>query len=324
MQKVKVMTEAAMLRLDQVLAENQLTMAGAAALPAVVIGASLFSMFYTTFFSNPPTTAAKTLQLRLILANVERALQEVYSPDADSVDQLNGVSNSRKGLAQSPSYSSLSLGISPRMVRERHLSMSSFGFPLEDSATAKNAALVEEFEEDRNLSLADEEASPAHRYLSEKFPDDEFDLHRHVPLVRAASATGPHGDTFRYVENARLISRGQLSDSLLKLRKELIRAFTPRYMRWMNNVSTFLFEHTGTVGIVGRSLHANCSWLLLPIRTFSRLIWGEIQISTSDREYAAILGDVVKLESPEDEVTGADKIIVAARMRQSYLCFSMN
>ena len=318
MQKVKVMTEAAMLRLDQVLAENQLTMAGAAALPAVVIGASLFSMIYTLFFTNPPTTAAKTLQLRLILAKVERALQEVYKTDIDA-EPTPGISNARNIIIPSPSHGSFTTGISPRMVRERHLSMTNIGhfqFPPDDVERDMHVA-----DEGEISPLNELETTAAQRYLADMFPDDEADLYQSVPMVRVNSATAPQGDTFRYVENARLISRGQLSDALLKLRKELINAFTPRYVRWFDYARNFLFETTGRRG---RPLHANCSWLTLPIRVMSRLIWGEIQIGTGDREYDAILGDVVKLESPEDEVKGTDKIIVASRMRQSYRCFSMN
>ena len=48
-------------------------------------------------------------------------------------------------------------------------------------------------------------------------------------------------NTFQYVENARLISRGRLTAALLLLRKELIPSFTPRYLRWLGYLPKYLF-----------------------------------------------------------------------------------
>eukprot|EP01035_Chromulina_nebulosa_P019779 gene19779-25718_t len=42
MQKLKVHTEAAMLKMDKVLASNQLTMAGTAAMPAFAVGCTIW------------------------------------------------------------------------------------------------------------------------------------------------------------------------------------------------------------------------------------------------------------------------------------------
>ena len=70
--------------------------------------------------------------------------------------------------------------------------------------------------------------------------------------------------------------------------------------------------------------HVSISSAPPSLSRYRSMLWNEMSPSSGDKEYDAILGDVAKLEAPEDEVSGADKIIVASRMRQSYLCFSMN
>jgi len=316
MQKVKVMTEAAMLRLDQLLATNQLTMAGMAAMPALML-AFLCSMAMSKLFTmNPPTTAAKTLQLRLILADVERSLQEVYRPTTESP---SGSSRSTSiNILPSLSHGNFNSEISPRQVRLSSGNHAPFQFPPEETtARSTDAALSSPT---ASNARAESESDKAQRHLSTMYPED-YDFFRPVPIVRVNSAGLRAGDTFRYMENARLISRGRLTNALLEMRKELIQAFTPRYMRWLRSLPKLVFEPSSNSG---EFRHSNASWMRLPFRIFKRIFWNEMGTSTGDKEYDAILGDVVKLEAPEDEVSGADKIIVASRMRQSYLCFSMN
>jgi len=316
MQKVKVMTEAAMLRLDQLLATNQLTMAGMAAMPALMLAFVCSIAASKLFTMNPPTTAAKTLQLRLILADVERSLQEVYRPMGESP---SGSSRSASAnLLPSPSHGTFASEISPRQVR---LSLSNHGpFQFSSEAATTRSAGAGVSSPVSSGFPAESESDKAQRLLSSMYPDEE-DLFRPVPIVRVNSAGLRTGDTFRYMENARLISRGRLTNALLEMRKELIRAFTPRYKRWLQSLPLFIFESSSDSG---ERRHTNASWMRLPFRIFKRMFWSEMGTSTGDKEYDAILGDVVKLEAPEDEVSGPDKIIVAARMRQSYLCFSMN
>ena len=309
MQKVKVMTEAAMLRLDQLLATNQLTMASMAALPALVLISVSSFVLGKLFTMNPPTTAAKTLHLRLLLADVERCLQEVYSPTA--ADSASGSIRPVSSMISSPSFSNVN-SISPRQVR---MSLGNHGpFQFSDDIASQTM-------QDKTPGASHAiNSTRAQRHLSTIFPDEE-DIPQAPPIVRVNSASARSGDTFRYMENARLISRGLLTTSLLEMRKELVQAFTPRYVRWLRALPQFLFESSS---FGGGSKHTNASWFRLPMRIIKRMLWSEIGTSAGDKEYEAILGDVEKLEAPEDEVSGADKIIVAARMRQSYLCFSMN
>jgi len=320
MQKVKVMTEAAMLRLDQLLATNQLTMAGMAAMPALMLTFLCSIAMSKLFTMNPPTTAAKTLQLRLILADVERSLQEVYRPTTESP---SGSSRSvSANIPPSPSHGNFGSEISPRQVRLSLSNHGPFQFPPDTtSSRLSDAALSSPVAHREPREPSESESDKAQRHLSSVYPEDD-DLFRPVPIVRVNSAGLRTGDTFRYMENARLISRGRLTNALLEMRKELIQAFTPRYMRWLRALPRFLFEPSGENS--GGWRHSNASWLRLPFRVFKRMLWNEMSPSSGDKEYDAILGDVAKLEAPEDEVSGADKIIVASRMRQSYLCFSMN
>lgn len=326
MQKVKVMTEAAMVRLDQTLASNQLTMAGTAALPAFTLMAIAAISVRKIFAMNPPNTAAKTLRLRLLLTDVERSLQEVYQPQVTTGAGIPAKSPSRPLMASSGSSTTFDSGnISPRQVRERVLSTHSgptaFTFATEPEETEAPLPHVDASAPTASGHAPNDETVAAQHYLEAVF-GDEVDLGRQVPLVRVNSvgASAASGDTFRYAENARLISRGRLTATLVQLRRELIEAFTPRYMKWLSYLPAYLFD--GVNG--GRKMHPNSSWLGLPVRIFNRIVLGAPRGSAGDLEYDAILADVMKLEAPDDEVSGTDKIVVASSMRQSFRCFSMN
>ena len=79
MQKLKVHTEAAMLKMDKVLASNQLTMAGTAALPGVVLVGGLIYLIRRLLSPRTHSLIEANLRLRLILTEVERSILEVYS-----------------------------------------------------------------------------------------------------------------------------------------------------------------------------------------------------------------------------------------------------
>eukprot|EP01038_Epipyxis_sp_PR26KG_P012394 gene12394-16624_t len=77
MQKLKVHTEAAMLTMDQILASNELTIACTAAMPAVVVLGTIVYYSYRALFSRRSSLSGTiTAHFRLILADVERSLNE--------------------------------------------------------------------------------------------------------------------------------------------------------------------------------------------------------------------------------------------------------
>lgn len=78
MQKLKVHTEAAMLKMDKVLASNQLTMAATAAIPGLAIVAGMFHLFRRLFFRTQDVSVESNLKLRLIFTDVERCFQTLY------------------------------------------------------------------------------------------------------------------------------------------------------------------------------------------------------------------------------------------------------
>lgn len=78
MQKLKVHTEAALLTMDQVLASNQLTMAGTAAMPALITFSVCGYWFYRLVVPPPPKPGKQTISIRLAMSDVERSLQDVY------------------------------------------------------------------------------------------------------------------------------------------------------------------------------------------------------------------------------------------------------
>lgn len=78
MQKLKVHTEAAMLMMDQVLASNQLTMAGTAAMPAFLFFGGLYLFIRRIFQPRRYSLVEANLRLRLALTEVERSLLELY------------------------------------------------------------------------------------------------------------------------------------------------------------------------------------------------------------------------------------------------------
>jgi hypothetical protein len=204
MQKVKVMSEASMMRMDQVLASNQLTMAGTAAMPALLLlsGVSLFMR--KIFSSSPPSHGEKTLRLRLALTSVERSLQSVYSlkrivPHASTpADTFSEVgSTSRVTWDEKMS--------SPRHIRERNSSAPDLGVSM-----AMKSPLKVDVDYSANSS------SSSNSLDAPGTPD---------------SRGAPHRATFKYSENGVLINRGSLCFNIIMLRNELRRAFAPRYQR---------------------------------------------------------------------------------------------
>lgn len=86
MQKLKVESEGAMLKMDKVLASNQLTMAGTAALPSFFALGSMFYFFHNLFLSNDQIIKDGNLKLRLVLTDVERCLSDVYQYEDNSYE----------------------------------------------------------------------------------------------------------------------------------------------------------------------------------------------------------------------------------------------
>lgn len=78
MQKLKVHTEAALLTMDQVLASNQLTMAGTAAMPALITFSVCGFWLYRLIVPPPSKPGKQTVSIRLAMSDVERSLQDVY------------------------------------------------------------------------------------------------------------------------------------------------------------------------------------------------------------------------------------------------------
>lgn len=78
MQKLKVHTESALLTMDQVLASNQLTMAGTAAMPALLFFGLLGFGAYKYLIPSPPKPGKMTRAIRLAMSDVERSLSDAY------------------------------------------------------------------------------------------------------------------------------------------------------------------------------------------------------------------------------------------------------
>eukprot|EP01039_Chlorochromonas_danica_P011055 gene11055-12312_t len=78
MQKLKVHTEAAMLKMDQILASNELTIAATAAMPALGLFTVLVYRF-RLWLRGPSSSVPQShcLQLRMILADLERSLEDL-------------------------------------------------------------------------------------------------------------------------------------------------------------------------------------------------------------------------------------------------------
>ena len=106
--------------------------------------------------------------------------------------------------------------------------------------------------------------------------------------------------------------------NILALRKELVAAFTPRYRTIYR-----YFLPSYWLGFDTFNYHPNQSWSRAPFRMLVRFWAGEGASLHDDMEMESILVDMMKLESPDDEVSGQDKILIANRMRNSYRCFSI-
>lgn len=76
-QKLKIHTEALMLKMDKVLKSNELTMAATAAMPAVLCFSILFSGIRYLFTPRAHNPGKSALHFRLILSDVERSLGEI-------------------------------------------------------------------------------------------------------------------------------------------------------------------------------------------------------------------------------------------------------
>lgn len=310
MQKIKVMTEAAMMRMDQVLASNQLTMAGTAAMPALMLISGAAFMTKRLFSSSPPSHGEKTLRLRLALTNVERSLQAVYS-----VRGGRGGSSSLDLPLKGSKLSWEEHVASPRRIRERNSS--------QPDLSRGSAASSESVGTTSTKGVADSSASPE---VTNPVPTvsitvdtsvGESSSSRDTPstIETPSHSTGgrPRANTFKYTENSILINRGNLCFDIIMLRNELSRAFIPRYQRNLARMP------------VGPR------WFFLPTfrprqnftRLLYRMLFGEVSDFDDELEYQAIVDDVTHLEAPDDEVDGHKKISIATRMRSSYRCFNI-
>ena len=335
-QRVKIMTEAAMLRMDQVLVSNQLTIAGTAAMPAfALLGAASF-LLRKLFNRAPPSHGEKTLPLRLALTEVERSLQEVYGSEnplgtnqlatknATSTNRLSAhtAGGGRHGdhMMNDDVHTDLASAISshpvlypptptsPRRIREIHSA----------SKLCNDSVLDNNISPANNIPLESETKSEAKQQvgLSIDFDDNTRDEETAPHTPTNTNKKSANGDTFAYGENAQLIGRGGLCLHLLQLRNELMRAFMPRYQK----DTEWIF---GSIQSKNTHFGPSFDWLRFPLRILSRIYNGEVARFDDDREYASILLDLNKLEAPDSEVDGAHKIFIAYRMRQSYRCFNL-
>lgn len=329
-QKVKVMTEAAMMRMDQVLASNQLTMAGTAAMPAFMLISGVALLTRKLFSSSPPSHGEKTLRLRLALTSVERSLQAVYSTKAQECLPLGGSSRGGSGVEggmsgnivqETPFVWTNAATSSPRRVRERNSTSSTsdsnaFG---NQTSSPENACSPEVTEPLSSTSTA---ISPLGKlFIETKAPSGNSKPQSPTlapstpkPDLAASGAQAPpqYSDraTFKYTENSTLINRGSLCFDIMELRKELMSAFTPRYQR--NLPSTMWFRRSGLRRGRRQSL----------FRLLYRFVFGDVADFDDELEYQSIVCDINNLEAPDSEVDGLKKISIATRMRNSYRCFN--
>jgi hypothetical protein len=304
MQKIKVMTEAAMMRMDQVLASNQLTMAGTAAMPALMLISGAGFVVKRLFSSSPPSHGEKTLRLRLALTNVERSLQAVYS-----VKGGRGGSSDLDLRLKSSRLSWEEQAASPRRIRERNSSRPDLlQASLDSDTTCTKVA-------------ADSAASPevtnpsplVNITVDTSAGETGTETLRTIETPSHSAGGRARANTFKYTENSILINRGNLCFDIIILRNELSRAFIPRYQR----------------NLAGMPLGPR--WFFLPTyrprqnftRLLYRMLFGEVSDFDDELEYQAIVDDVTHLEAPDDEVDGLKKISIATRMRSSYRCFNI-
>ena len=136
------------------------------------------------------------------------------------------------------------------------------------------------------------------------------------------------GTSFVFVDNRALVSKGMLCFHLLRLRELLndaYSAFAPSgfFSRIKSNLLVLVRPFLGEqLGPEFRHLHVASSAISTPVRIVHRLIFGEV-MQNLVTEYNSILEDLVKLDSPDQEVSGSRKIAIAERMRTSYKFFKL-
>jgi hypothetical protein len=299
MQKLKVHTEAAMLKMDQVLASNQLTMAGTAAMPAFLLLGSIYVSVRWIFKPRSFSMAKANLRLRLALTEVERRLLELY---CGKPTDNNPVGQQLEGLNL---FSDPPSPFAAKSVGEKERSLTRDGL--------------------------DEVNELQHRINS--FSSDQAEV---LPKFSESQSVDSHdGSHEELADRADMrYYHGMLHYSLIRLRLELYKFFSLPMADRTDNDATAIASYNklmqakrkyGARKATEKAETGFWSYVSLPWQLITAVVetwvWNREGADPSVSEYQGILKDIRDLESPDDDVNGSRKIITVMRMRNSYRCF---
>lgn len=351
MQKLKVHTEAAMLTMDQILASNELTIAGTAAMPALAFfGYAVMTirrLLFTTKTESATKNADNILHFRLILSDVERSLATLQFTAASSTttsSSSTGAGGSRVPMQEGDGSLSLvyseseaeeegehvaatataTAGTPPRVLpTTSHTFLTTTNTNTTNANQTHSAAIHQIIQNSTNTWLVKGEYYFNIIRLRNKFQDlfvtTNTTKYHHIPsLLRKPllSVKPLHHHHLLSSSPRKSTQKYKVAFMQQQQQQPLVHWWT-WLSSWYPHVISLSSHHN-----VGHYLFQGMRSCVDFTQSLYTLLFGSHEFRSITTQYRSLHQDLLLLECPEYEVSLANKLDTTRRMRQSYKCLA--
>ena len=305
-QKLKVHTEAALLRGDQVIASNNLTMAISATFPAIaVFGMTYYGLRHMWIMSALGVSGMRRAEedVRLTMVEVDRALLDAYAPSLGKLDEQAPGASIAAPTSYSPSHHRGSIFSSTIIDDENSVDSTLLMPPPPHTPPSVQTVFDQQPQQRAHVSFRRKSILTPSASGKNGNGNSKFDFPTEL-IIQEEDVEEDVAGLASYESS--LSAKGRLAFQLHAF-YNAIRVLFRAKMSYLNYAQSLL----GAI----MAPAANSDWT--KVNKLSRAVGSNTQW---ENEFVGIDRDIRDLSSPDFEIGGRRKISTASRMRASYQC----